>query len=231
MSTTNPEHGGTDPVSALAPTAPGSPAADNHGGGGAPAEAVIKRGYEEDGYDAKSVLSVPVLVIGFFVAAFTSVTIMFAYFRHTPVDPMANPQTVEDNSRSLDQRIGATPDRGRPEPLKRLNPNGGSPYAITRPALQEGNPPEYHPEDIRPSPTNTPTLFEAQWVEPGKFARVPLPDAKALAMKSGMLKAREGGARPRPSWEVPTGSNAGHAELPAHAPKDGKKDGKKEDKH
>ena len=207
MSTTNP--GQTDPVSALAPTPPGAPAADDHDRAGSPSEAVIKRGYEQDGYDAKSVISVPILVFGFFVLAFTSVTIMFAYFRHTPVDPMAHPQAVEDNERPLPERIASTPARGRPEPLKILDEHGGNARSITRPASHAGNPPEFHPEDIRPSLENTPRLFETRWDGKSKFASVPLDDAKAAALKSGLLKAREHPIALPDSSTVPSSSNAG----------------------
>jgi hypothetical protein len=219
MSTIKNPQGG-DPVGQLAPREPGSPTPDEADRGGAPAPEVIRRGYEEDGYDTKSVISVPVLVVGFFVAAFTAVTIMFSYFRHTPDDPMANPQTVKDNSRPLNERIAATPERGRPEPLVMLDERGGNARSITRPPLKEGNPPEYHPEDIRPSLENTPTLFETQWDGKSKFARVPLSEAKAAALKGGLLKARADGHRPPASSDVPTGSNAGRG--PPQATKEGK---------
>ena len=131
MSTTNPPPG-HDPVDALAPRQPGSPTPDEHDRGGGPPQSVIQRGYEADGYDAKSVISVPVLVIGFFVLAFTCVTILFSYFRHRPDDPLANPQAVEANSKSLNEQIAATPKRGRPEPLKIEDDGGGNPRATPR---------------------------------------------------------------------------------------------------
>jgi hypothetical protein len=203
-----------------------APAADDHGGSGAPADAVIKRGYEEDGYDAKSVMSVPILVIGFFVLAFGTVTIMFAYFRESPVDPMANPLAVEDNSRDLNARIASTPERGRPEPLKMRETRYGDPRAITQPALAKGNPPEYHPEDIRPSPKNTPTLYETKWVVEGKFAQVTLDEAKAMALKlPNLLKARKDAERPRASYELPTPANAGRVPVFGE-PEKPKKEGK-----
>jgi hypothetical protein len=205
MTTTNPEPGG-----------------DDHGRAGPPADAVIKRGYEEDGYDAKSVISVPILVVVFFVLAFGTVTIMFAYFRESPVDPMAQPQTVEDNSRGLNERIASTPERGRPEPLKMLDGRGANPRAITRPPLAEGNPPEYHPEDIRPSLENTPALYETKWVVRDQVARVSLDEARELVKKGTALKARPGAVRPRDSYQVPSGSNAGRALLPATPVNEGK---------
>lgn len=201
MSTTNPGHGHTNPGS--------PPAADGHDRAGPPSDAVIRRGYEEDGYDTKSVVSVPILVVLFFVLAFVTVTIMFSYFRHTPVDPMANPQTVQDNSRPLGERIASTPARGRPEPLKILDASGADPRTITRSPVKTGNSPEYHPEDIRPSPENTPTLYEASWVVPGQLARVPLDEAKAAALKGGKLKVREHPVVLPDSSTVASGSNAG----------------------
>ncbi|HSQ56156.1 MAG TPA: hypothetical protein VLM40_10485 [Gemmata sp.] len=209
MSNTDPQRGSHDLSTAMAPSQPGSPASDNHGTPGSPTDAVIRRGYEEDEYDTRSVLSVPILVIVFFVLAFTSVTILFSFFRHTPDDPMANPQIVEDNSRPLPDRIASTPSRGRPEPLFVPRKGGENARAITGRPAATGNSPEYHPEDIRPSLENTPTLFESGWVVPGKVATVPLNDAKALALRSGTLKARPGASPPLPSWKVPSGANAG----------------------
>jgi hypothetical protein len=216
----------------LAPRKPGSPTPDEADRGGGPPADVIARGYEEDTYDPKSVISVPILVIGFFVLAFTSVTILFAYFRHAPANPMANPQTVEDNSKSLDERIAATPARGRPEPLQMLDQKGGSAFSITRTPLAEGNPPLLHPEDIRPSRENTPTLFESGWVVPGKVARVPLSEAKAEALKGSLLKARDNPVMPPDSSLIPTAANAGRGKPPTLPDgKKDKKDEKKEGKH
>ena len=59
---------GADPVKVLAPKAPGQPSHDDHDTSGPPAPEVIARGYEEDVYDTKTVLSVPALVVFFFVA-------------------------------------------------------------------------------------------------------------------------------------------------------------------
>ena len=70
MSSTNPEPG-RDPLGALTHLPAGTPAHDDHNGAGPPTDAVIKRGYEEDGYDNKSVIGVPILVIVFFVLAFS----------------------------------------------------------------------------------------------------------------------------------------------------------------
>ena len=238
---TEPDPGHVDPVSGLAPTPPGAPQPDEPDSTGTPPADAIRRGYEEDGYDTKSVISVPILVIAFFVLAFTSVTIMFAYFRHTPVDPMAHPQAVKRNTdRSLNERLGATPERGRPEPLQILD-NRVDPRALTRPPVPGVNPPLLHPEDIRPSPEKTPELYRVGWVNEGKVARVPLDDARTMALtalKDKLLKARDGATKPRASYQIPSGANAGRGKPPMthriqktdKKPMDKKPDDKKEGK-
>src|SRR5262245_6423823 len=105
MSTTDPPAGGRDPVSELAPGRPGDPRPDESHRGD-PDPVAVRRGYEEDKYDAKSVISVPILVLGFFAAAFLVVTIMFRFMFPTPDDPEAHPQAVERNSPSLNERMG-----------------------------------------------------------------------------------------------------------------------------
>ncbi len=239
MSTTNPDSP-RDPVNQLAPKEPGAPAADDHDRSGPPDPAVVRRGYEEDNYDTRSVISVPIMVVGFFVLAFGTVTILFRYLAPTPDDPRAHPAAVDRNAQPLGERITKLPRRGRLEPIKIRT---GNDQAITRPEVQAGlgvdeNSPEIHPEDIVPSPKNTPTLYQAEWLGAGKqFARITIDDAISLAAKSGALKSAEGGTRPLASDRVPTGSNAGagfgdsKAVPPALPnPPKGKADEKKDDK-
>jgi hypothetical protein len=242
MSTTNPDSP-RDPVNQLAPTEPGAPAADDHDRSGPPDPAVIKRGYEEDNYDTRSVISVPIMVIVFFVLAFGTVTILFQFLAPTPDDPRAHPAVVERNDQSLPKRIAELPRRGRLEPMRIRT---GNSHAITRPAVADGmaaneNSREIHPDDIIPSPTNTPTLYKSEWLGTGKqFARITIDDAMAAAAKADLLKAAPDGTRPPASNKVPTAANAGvgfgysKAVPPAlpNPPKkaDPKKDGKQDDK-
>src|SRR3569832_1081831 len=78
--------------------------ADDHGPSGPPPAEVIARGYEADGYDTRSVLSVPLLVILFFVLAFGTVTVIFSFIAYPKADPKAHPGAVERNKAPLDQR-------------------------------------------------------------------------------------------------------------------------------
>ena len=93
MSTTNPEHGRppADPIGGLAPVAPGSPRADDHDVSGPPAADTIARGHEIDAYDTTSVMSVPLLVVLFFVLAFGTVSVIFYFIFPNPADPQAHP--------------------------------------------------------------------------------------------------------------------------------------------
>ncbi len=63
---------------------PGSPPADDHSSFGPPPQEVIKRGYEADYVDTKTVLSVPILVVVFFVLAFATVTGIFSFIAFPP---------------------------------------------------------------------------------------------------------------------------------------------------
>ncbi len=228
MSTTNPPPAGQPPT-------------DDHDAAGPPPDAVIKRGYEEDRYDSTSVISVPILVIVFFVLAFSTVTVIFRAIRNTPDDPNANPMLVEDHNRPLNERLedihrGGKVDQPRLEPLKLRS---GDARAITRPPEEQGNSPELHADDLWPSPERTPALYNAGWIEKDKVARLALDDAMKAAA-SGKLTSLFGAQKPATELptptELPTAANAGRGHLPGTMPKpegkDGKKEnGKKEEKH
>jgi len=239
MNTTNP--GQPPDPSKLTHPEPGAPAADDHGGNGPPDASVIKRGYEADGYDTKSVLSVPLLVIGFFVLAFGTVTIMFGYFRRSEPEPTTSPQAADRNAAPLNERMArisrGSPDVDQPrlEPLKLRE---GASRSITRPETLTGNSPEYRPEDIRVSEKNTPTLYSAGWVEKDKFAHIPINAAMDLALKGGdIFKAAAVSTLPTASTHLPTAANAGRGAekcavtVPGEKPKSEMKDANKKGDH
>ena len=194
------------------------PDADDHAPMGPPAAEVIARGYEADAYDAKSVISVPLLVVMFFVLAFGTVTVIFKFIAYPKADPRAHPVAAERNKRPLNERMAGISrtkegDQPRLEPL-RLRDNsvptkdakwGDMSRAITRPETAEGNSPEIHPEDLRPTKDSFPALFQTGANKLGVDKALELSDAhlgtlfKVQAKKSGPLA----------SQHVPTASNAG----------------------
>src|SRR5262245_37438289 len=89
----------------MQPTNPNRPSADDHAPMGPPSEETIKRGYEADTYDAKSVISVPLLVILFFVLAFGTVTVIFRFIADPKPDQRAHPYAAERNKRPLNERL------------------------------------------------------------------------------------------------------------------------------
>lgn len=247
MSTTNPG----DAAGGLPPADPGQPKADDHDVTIPPDPAIVARGHEADGYDSKSVLSVPLLVVLFFVVAFGVTTVLFAYLSPTREDPRANPQAVERNTVPLDERLGRISrgkevDQPRLEPLRERGGNSRATTSFEKPGV---NSPELHPEDLVPSPVHTPALFRTGWVDPNKtIARVTIAEAMKLATTDkalNLLPARHNPVSLVTSEHEPTAANAGRGagpsvveQPPAPGPeakkddhKEPKKDeGKKEDK-
>jgi hypothetical protein len=220
MSSTNPEHGrpSADPVGGLAPVSPAAPRADDHDMSGPPPAETIARGHEADKYDAASVLSVPLLVVLFFVLAFGTVTILFYFITPSSTDPNVNPQARDWNKEDLNERIDRLPDP-RPEGLKTRS---GESRAITQPEKPVGNSPWIHADDVRANPTNTPALYKFGWIDPSKkFARISIDDAMELALQpadKGGLPIAKSQSAPRGSSQVPTAANAGRPAPPPVPP-------------
>jgi hypothetical protein len=178
---------------------------------GAVDRAAIARGHEIDTYDKMSVLSVPLMVVVFFALAFTTVTIVFYFTKKSEVDPNANPWAVKENSERLNERLNRIrrqknleKDQPRLEPLRMRE---GDARAITEPETPTGNSPEIHPEDIQPSPKNTPELYKSGPNGKDKSANhIPIDQAMKLAVEQAR-KAEKGGMTS--SWNVPTAANAG----------------------
>jgi hypothetical protein len=191
---------------------PGSPHADDHSPQGPPPPEVIARGYEADVYDSKTVLSVPLLVILFFVLAFATVTVIFSVIAYPKsVNAKAHPRAAELNKAPLDERLKRI-DRdeekanGQPrlEPLRRRS---GEARAISRPELPEGNSPELHPEELRP--TKGEDKFDPLFVTGPDRIGID----KTMSLSDAALKAlfpvQPGASLPLNSRHVPTAANAG----------------------
>lgn len=209
----DPTNSPRDVVNKLAPTEPGAPAADDHDRIGPPAPEVIARGYELDTYDTRSVLSVPLLVILFFVLAFGTVTVLFNVIAYPKPDGSAHPIASETNKAPLTDRLkrnyrGPTNGSGQPglEPARPLH-RGELARAFTQTPVAgaEGNSPELHPEDLRLARDKFPALYAEG---AGK-----LPFDKSGELSDDALKAyfpvQAAGTVPANSRFLPTGSNAG----------------------
>jgi hypothetical protein len=175
---------------------------------------ILERGHEADTYDALSVWSVPILVVVFFVLAFVTTTILFYFLAPAPERPEAHPLAVEQNRVPLEQRLaritrGGEVDQPRLEPLRIRT---GDARAITRPEAPEGNSPEIHPEDLRPSPTTTPDLYRSGWLDANKTAaRVTIDQAMHLVLQRNLLPVRKDPRLPLRSTQLPTTANAGRS--------------------
>lgn len=208
MSTTNDTTGGMAGPSDNPGTTPGAIGGDKPGVD----PAAIARGHEADGYHTASVVSVPLMVVGFFVAAFAVTTAIFWYFAEPDKNPAAHPAATARNAAPLSEQLNRI-GRGKEVDQPRLEPlvirDGGN-QTFSRKPVGDNNAPLIHPEQLRPSKENTPGLYKAGWVEQGKVARIPIDDAMAVAAKDGVLKAAKGGARPAGGLRhSPTAANAG----------------------
>jgi hypothetical protein len=183
---------------------------------GAPDQEAVKRGYEADTYDAKSVLSVPFLVILFFVLAFGTVTLLFRWLAYPAGDSMAHPGATARNKVSTNERMarigrGKEVDQPRLEPLRLRTGDDEKSRGISRPESAEGNSPELHPEDLIPSKERTPELYKSDAGKYGLDRTLGLSDA-ALEKLFPVAKS---GTKPGSSLTATTGSNAGRGVPPA----------------
>ena len=229
MSTTNPpQDHPADPVTQLSSKEPGAPAADDHDTSGPPSAEVIARGYESDGYDNTSVLSVPLLVLLFFVLAFGTVSVIFYFIAYPKPDPRAHPAAAERNKAPLNERMarlgrGKEVDQPRLEPLKLRS---GDARAIPRPELSvaDGNSPELHPEDLRPTKDRFPALFAGGPGKMGLDATLAKSDAELARLFPVQKKDGQPAAKEPNSRHLPTAANAGRgaedskAEVPGATP-------------
>ncbi|MFM8274676.1 MAG: hypothetical protein ACKODX_20425 [Gemmata sp.] len=218
MATTNSPTPGADPVKTKASD-------HDHHASGPPAPEVIARGYEEDVYDTKTVLSVPLLVVLFFVLAFGTVTVLFSIYSQPPAAPNAHPQAAARNATDLNTRIGRIKrggevDQPRLEPLRERT---GDARIITRPEVPGVNSPELHPEDLNPTKDRFPELYPA---EANRFSL-----DKAMALNDAALKALFKSSAPAlpagASRHQPTGANAGRGAEDSKAVPPKTHDGKK----
>jgi hypothetical protein len=193
---------------------------DDHDGFGRPSAESLRLGYEPDGYHTGSVVSVPVLVVVFFVLAFGCTTGLFMFFSKVTTDPAAHPMARERNQAELGDRLkrigrGSEVDQPRLEPLRVRT---GNSRAITRPEDPNGgNPPYVYPEDSRADAARTPELYRTGWADADrKVAQVPLAAVLDGAAPK-LFPFQDHGSRPTSSTHVPTGSNAGrgaeHSEV------------------
>src|SRR5262245_17652379 len=249
-------------------------AGDDHAG---PSRHVDPRaraaGHELDEVSVKGILIVPAIIVVGMAVAYLTVTILIAYFRSasTP-DPMAHPAGVARNQAPLKERLDliSQPESkggaGQPrlEGARILESGGGSekldlPYFRSRHSAETGNPPEVHPEELRPDakrPNGTSrfpqlNVSQPEWVDQQNgVARISIDKAIELVPSMKALKtqpltpAQQDMVRAQMNAVSlpgrPTASNSGRgipgtsevliAPAPAEAKKDeGKKDEGKKD--
>jgi hypothetical protein len=185
------------------------PAHDDHAPMGPPSEETIRRGYEKDTYDAKSVISVPLIVILFFVLAFGTVTVIFRFIAYPSLDPRAHQAAAARNKRAINERLAGI---GKDDPFyqPRLEPleqrkGGELARAITQLREPDGNSPEIHPEELRVTKERFPTLYQSGT---GRYSIDKLMDPSDDLLKT-MFPSKGPAQSSAASQHVPTAANAG----------------------
>jgi hypothetical protein len=183
-----------------------APRADDHHGIGQPDPQAVKQGYENDGYDKTSVVSVAALVLLFFLLAFTTTTIMFWGFGGSNTD------TAELDNQI--RQIGRNTPNGQPR-LEAFEVRGPEAQAMPHPAIPDPtNVRRIHPEANRANTANTPELYREGDAGQGRVY-VPIDVIIAAPEQTKLYPVRKGGERPRDSQHVPTAANAARGAGPS----------------
>ena len=194
--------------------------------------------YEPDQFAVKTILTVPIAVIGTAFGAFVITWIVFATIfdprKYNPEPTMA--AGAKENAAPLNERFGrisssdpkAEVQQPRLEGLQKTqvyykdgNPENKNPsnmvvseYITTQPT-REGNSPRFHIDDLRPDRVKELNSYGVVDKQTGQ-ARMPVGKAMEVAVGSGLLPAQPG-ARPldiEPNPDRPKESNAGRGRSP-----------------
>ncbi len=132
-----------------------------------------------------------VVVVGF---CLTGLLDYFARREASRTLTNVNPLAVRRNAHSTDERLAAIVPP-RLDGLQELQ-DGAPPFHPSLPA-RAGNPPEYHPEDLRPA--EWPQLSDYAWVDKDKgIARIPIEQAMTALLKMNRLPTQPGAENARP---------------------------------
>src|SRR5690606_11057732 len=146
----------------------------------------------------------PILFIGaalVLVCALTyvAVTVVFSYIHVGAEDPVTYPMAAEKAAAPINERFARIDSVGeeaevrqpRLEALQRRRYAPGEPPYVRSPVpTAEGNPPFYHPEDLRAE--RVPALNRYEWVNKDKnVAAIPIEQAMEAALEMGLYQTQK----------------------------------------
>jgi hypothetical protein len=220
-----------------------------HGGEFVPAGPTHDAAYEPDKFAVKTILAVPAAVIVTGIIAFVVTWLLFSRIFDPQINnpPVENPAAAKRNSEPLNdrlKRISSTDPKAevqqprlegmrQTETYQRDNGPDITTEMSTTKATEDGNPPRYHADDLRPDRIKELSTYGED--KQTGTARIPVDKAIELAV-SGKLLPQADGARPLDvlaDWNRPKESNGGHGRVPepsatAKKPADKKEPEKKE---
>jgi len=175
--------------------------------------------YEPDKFAVKTIMAVPVVIIGTATIAFVTTWILFAsiFDPRMPGEPPDSKEAAERNAAPLNERFArisstnANAEVQQPrleglmltEQTKREGHYTITAEMTTQKMTKEGNSPRYHAEDLRPE-----KIPELQAKDKD---RMPIDQAIAALLDGGHLKVRAGATRldVNANWDRPKESNGG----------------------
>jgi hypothetical protein len=212
---------------------------------GPPADVVIRTGHEADTFGVKSILMVPVAVAVMAGLAYVVVSFTFKPVNRHPDVPhsVAGEAAKKANERIL-HISSSDPDAKDKQPrLEAFRVTDSTRNGKTDPEFlrsvrfsENGNSPEYYPEDLRADnfidpATKQKVLRDYAWVIDKKVARIPVAVAMELLVSEKLLPVREKESKPvTGTVTVPKQSNGGWG-LPAEKTEPEKKTDTKKDDH
>ena len=180
--------------------------------------------YEPDKFAVKTIMAVPVVIIGTATIAFVTTWVLFAsmFDPRLPGDVAENRDAAERNAAPMNDRfarISSTDPKAEVqqprleglqlvEESKRDGLTTVTAEMTTQKAKKEGNSPRYHAEDLRPK-----KIADLQAKDKD---RMPIDQAIAALLSGGHLKARAGATQldVNANWDRPKESNGGTGKIP-----------------
>lgn len=170
----------------------------------------LAQGHEPDRVDIRRILYVAAALVITFILSWTTVTLTINYVRAPSTEKPTNVLAANRNDAPLNARLNRISsddavkadsrqprldgldrlrglDQNRLDEYKKDNPSYDPPWVKSRERTKEGNSPDFHPEDLRPSSEHGKQLGLQgySWSDKARnIVRIPIDQAMKLALTS-----------------------------------------------
>ncbi len=162
----------------------------------------LAQGHEPDKVDTRIIIYVPLILLVCFLLTWLTVTWIINYIRSPSTEKPKNQMAAVRQAEPINERLGrinsSTPlaevKQPRLDGLNRLKNEGEPVYVRSFAPTEDGNSPQYHPEDLRPSSEVSKKLGlqSYSWIKKDELARIPLQEALKMVLKAKNPKSPSG---------------------------------------